>query len=1418
MKDTLKRFTTEDLREASFCLLNKLGLKYNKASRTPITLDSLYNEKKTEQENFVYGHVKKAYFVAALNQNSFTNPNLDAALNVETDNVEKDDKYSSMLVFALEVDDEANVDGKLFRMTRTNCAVLTRLFNKISNSLPVVLFIKQNDKLHISTCERSSYKRNHYNGEKLGKVSMLMGINCANAHTGHCRILGKRMVSPSVHGFDDLYRHWLDKFNTKTLTEDFYTDLYKWFMWVVYDDNAKFPENSHLSKAENEEKNTKVIRLITRLMFVWFLKEKRFRKEGETSGLVPDCIFDVNKLKDILADFDADSATEGNYYNAILQNLFFATLNNEVEARRFVDTPFQGRSKGYMVKVLFRDNKKKSWFRISHDEVLRIFEKVPYLNCGLFECLDKYKRTDISYDKDRIFDGFSTRDDSNYRTCLPNRLFFADELPEKKIKVVENGKTGEKAISSRGIIKIFEDYVFTVEENTPMDQQVSLDPELLGKVFENLLAAYNPETSSEARKSSGSFYTPREIVEYMVTESLIQYLKTSLNDGVEEEQLRNLVSSEEKGFELKEVQTEKILEALYQCKVLDPACGSGAFPMGMLQQMVHVIERLDEKNEKWKEIITKIAKNSSAKAYENDSIQDEERKERVDEIHRIFTYSKNNPCYARKLFLIQNCLFGVDIQPIAMMISKLRFFISLICEQDEDSVDFDDKKNNYHINTLPNLETKFVAANSLLTADIHKFSGDWTNDQHLEQLKDELMELRRLHFSAKSQSEKLKIRTRDEQKRMEIIDYILSTQAHADQEKISLLQDQINHLAIERKAYEGEKIVDEYCDAQTSLFDAPQPTLFHRDVNKAKREEIDRQILRCQAEITREQSKENIVGFEAAVKQITDWNPYDQIKASPFFDSDWMFGVKVDADSGVGFDIVIGNPPYLRIQGIREANPKFADYLSAHYLSATGSFDLCVTFVERGLNLISPNGIVNYIMPTKWTNSAFGKGLRKIVSKSKSASKIINFGAYQVFNASTYTGLQWFTPNNQFLKYFELDRDLSSNEELKQYLDSLDDYQVTIINQEELSETQWVLINNKVAEVLNRLNQHPRRIKDIFDKIFQGLATSKDDVYFIYDCRVDDDYIIGESKQLGRIVQIERGLVKPLLKGDDVHRYDTIKTDRYVIFPYKIQNGKALLYTESELEELYPKGFEYLKECENVLREREKGRFNIDGEWFQFGRKQGILYAEKEKLVAPDISMGGNFAYDCQGEFYQTTTIYGYIKKQNVQESYKFWMALLNSRLFWWYLVNTGTVLANGFFRFKPDYVNPFPVPQTISKKAEQSITILVDYILTIKSLPNDFVVDEYVDKDTIIRQFERVIDALIYELYFPNEFMQANISFADIVPSTFAPVKSNDINEAVIIINKSFELLSDMNNEIRNNLKYMSVKLETLLAPIINV
>ena len=239
------------------------------------------------------------------------------------------------------------------------------------------------------------------------------------------------------------------------------------------------------------------------------------------------------------------------------------------------------------------------------------------------------------------------------------------------------------------LFEIFEIYNFTIDENTSVDVELSIEPEMLGRIFENLLAEINPETGNTARKATGSYYTPRPIVEYMVDESLKQYLLTKTN--LDEKKISSLLAYEEEEVGLSESKKDAILDALDVIKIIDPACGSGAFPMGILQKMLLILQKIDPESKKW--LNKKVSK------IENTIVREEFQKK----------IEAENWNYVHKLGIIQNSIYGVDIQPIAVDISKLRFFLSLIVDEK-----VDDSKENRGIDSLPNLEFKFVCANSLI--------------------------------------------------------------------------------------------------------------------------------------------------------------------------------------------------------------------------------------------------------------------------------------------------------------------------------------------------------------------------------------------------------------------------------------------------------------------------------------------------------------------------------------------------------------------------------------------------------------------------------------------------------------------------------------------------------------------------------
>ena len=524
-----------------------------------------------------------------------------------------------------------------------------------------------------------------------------------------------------------------EAFSVDPVTKQFYNEIQSWYFWAM--DKIKFPDdykyNTDSARDKEIRNATNLIRLITRIIFIWFLTKK---------DLVPLDLFLKEKLKGIVKDFMKDK-NASNFYNAILQNLFFGTLNQKMNERNFAGNEgYPANRKEYGIKNLYRYADK---FLISKNEVLSLFKDIPFLNGGLFDCLDKENEAE----KVIYVDGFSRNPAK--QSIIPDYLFFQED--EEMVDLSEYG-LGKRAV--RGLIEILNSYNFIVDENTPIDQEIALDPELLGKVFENLLASYNPETATSARKSTGSYYTPREIVDYMVEASLFEYLKGKLPE-TEEEKIKMLLSYSEEIPEFSNEEKQKVISAIDEIKILDPACGSGAFPMGVLHKLVFALQKLDPENKYWRELQYQKALKESEEVFKQDDKN--QREERLKEINETFDEGINYPDYARKLYLIENCIYGVDIQPIAIQISKLRFFISLVLDQKVDG-----GKENFGIKALPNLETRFVAANTLIGLDKHQhlFYTD-----KIKKLEDDIKSLRHKYFTAKTRSEKLNCQEKDKKLR-----------------------------------------------------------------------------------------------------------------------------------------------------------------------------------------------------------------------------------------------------------------------------------------------------------------------------------------------------------------------------------------------------------------------------------------------------------------------------------------------------------------------------------------------------------------------------------------------------------------------------------------------------------------------------
>ena len=678
---------------------------------------------------------------------------------------------------------------------------------------------------------------------------------------------------------------------------------------------------------------------------------------------MPNKIFDVDFLETILKDFDPNSAVVGNYYNAILQNLFFGTLNRAIKDEQGNKRKFATNVKKD-IKTLYRY---AEMFTISEDEVIKLFSEVPFLNGGLFECLDKTKTID-GVEQAYNYDGFSRNDkkfaDGRYRNraVVPNVLFFEPE---------------------RGLISILSRYNFTIEENSPEEQQVALDPELLGKVFENLLGAYNPETKETARNQSGSFYTPREIVNYMVDESLISYLGNTAF-------VRSLFSPEFVYDKTKEAEYKTIADKLKAIKILDPACGSGAFPMGLLNKMIEILCHI----------------------------------------------TPDENIYEMKLAIIENCIYGSDIQSIAAQITKLRFFISLICNCEKDAT-----KPNFGIPTLPNLETNFVAANSLI-AKKKQDSHNLFENPEIEPTKKVLTEIRHEHFSAKTAYRKSTLREKDKQLR----------------EKLAKLLEQDNDFAPE--------------DA----------------------------------------------------KQLAAWNPYDQNAVAEFFDPAWMFGVSD------GFDIVIGNPPYIQLQNDGGKLAKL--YADCNYKTFARTGDIYCLFYERGHQLLKPNGHLCYITSNKWMRAGYGEKTRDFFAKNTNPMLLIDFAGVKIFESATVdTNILLFAKApNEHKTWCAV-----TNKQNKDSVKNLSVFVQQSGSECEFSNSDsWVILSPIEQSIKRKIEAVGTPLKDWDIQINYGIKTGYNDA-FIINTEKRDEILSNCQSEDERTRTAE--LIRPILRGRDIKRY-----------------------------------------------------------------------------------------------------------------------------------------------------------------------------------------------------------------------------------------------------------------------------------------
>jgi hypothetical protein len=736
------------------------------------------------------------------------------------------------------------------------------------------------------------------------------------------------------------------------------------------------------------------------------------------------------------------------------------------------------------------------------------WDKIPFLNGGLFT-----PHSDDHYEPDE-FQGISPRGDVK----VPDEWF-------------------------RELLEIFERYNFTIDENTPVDIEISIDPEMLGRIFENLLAMINPQTGETARKSTGSYYTPRPIVEYMVDQSIKQYLLTQTNIPEENIDLLLDYSQDVSDANLTDKQNDSVIDALDKLKVLDPACGSGAFPIGILQKILLILQKVDPDSTKWKTRLLAKIPNSTARKTLAEKLETE-------------TWQ-----YIHKLGVIQNSIYGVDIQPIAAEISKLRAFLSLVVDET-----VNDTAENRGILSLPNLEFKFVCANTLIGLP-------------------------------ETESQKGKMR--------------------------------------------GKKLVES--KGQTSMFEATDDIAELKGVIDnyftsygEEKIKLEQQFYEIQSKLRQHMLNSGQTDTQTA--KLADWEPFGH-DSCPWFDPKWMFGIKD------GFDVVIANPPYIEFKKLpAEEKSKFSNYFSAK-----GKYDIYVIFDERSNSLLKSDGVLCFIQPTTFMKKDFGEAIRKFIKQNFKIKTILDFADIQVFEGATnYTGVLLLSKSKLPKNYkFHCHQYLNTGKSISiaDFQNSLCDNNTSSIKNfleikdVELEKTEWNFQTDSTNTLLSKFSVNTKPLSEITESIFQGIASGKDEVFYVnYDTIKE--------------FNIEKGILKKLLKGKDIKKYVIDWAGYYVIYPYD-KNSQVL--SEATLKNEYPNAFAYLKECREML----KGRDYFDNspkKWFELWNQRSFENFKMNRIISPEITDKNNFVLS--NSFYGNTKTYHIIPKDKSTDNYYYLLGL----------------------------------------------------------------------------------------------------------------------------------------------------------------
>ena len=1037
--------------------------------------------------------------------------------NLESGN----DRYLFMEVLACQIKPDAKFSRHTaVALTRAFNRVFSRSFNNQMEDIPTIVFMLQGNSLSIATCKRTD--RLDDKGEKIGQVTMLRNINCRKPHKGHIKILER--IAADVCGcktYEELYSKWLNSFSIKIIDDDFF-DRYK----EIYEDIVEFATGKRWIQVGDSWEERDNHNPCPRIM-------KEFAGFTDPDKAVRDY---VKKLMgrivflNFLQKKGWMGVKKGESWKGGDEDFLLHLYEQSNMKESFIDD---------VLVPLFRDintNREASGYLVTNPNVGKDI-KVPYLNGGLFE---------------------------------------EDELDKVHFPLGEDSK-GKGLINE--MINFFAEYYFTVDENTPDDVEIGVDPEMLGRIFENLL---------EDNKDKGAFYTPKEIVQYMSQEALIAHLvrKTNLDETL----LRSFVQEPDMYVnKFDEDQKYSILDAILNVKICDPAIGSGAFPIGLLNELVRCKEAI----------------------YGDEKGRAEIKKE-----------------------IIRDNIYGVDIEKGAVDIARLRFWLSLIVDEDEPL-------------PLPNLDYKIMQGNSLL----EKYDGIDLSTLTVQNGYDDM-------FGG----------------------------GRADTLKTSLTQ-----------------LLKEYFNTS----------------NHSKKTALKISIKKTICDIL------EIAGLE--IPQDIDLAENNQF----FLWHTWYNEVFLE---NRGFDIVIGNPPYIRHEKLAHQYKQLlcSLYPDVGYSTA----DILVYFFGLGLNILAPNGTLVFITSNKFFKTRYGLNIRRHFAKSVDIELIIDFFELPIFHASTDAAITILHKRNPSFstRYYPM-LTLDNLNLMKRVTEN---YQVVIKD-----DTEWKFIDHNEFSILQKFNENTTTLGNYVNgRIYSGVKTGANDTFML--STETRNSILANCKSKEERERTSR-IIKRAFKSRYIRKYNYAGPETWLLFipwhfpiPFEeaeqMKPAQAIIKAEERIKKEYPALFNYLCSHREELSARNAAETGIRHEWYALQRWGADYYKEFDmpKLIYIHTAVNHEFYYDTDKHYVNNSC---YIIASNS----KFLYAFLNSSLFRYYkrikFVAYGNGAENGRCKLDGNKMQTIPIKNGIN---EDNFAGIVDEMISLKRE----------DPTINVSDLEKKLDAMLYQLY----------------------------------------------------------------------